>query len=150
MLRLAFIILFMFEFYSLVTGLPPPNILPLPSTTLTTASISNPSSISTPIPMPHSNNTIAIPIPPTTKPTSSTLMITPPDPAMNSSIPNPASKSESQHGWSPGDVGTVLFGCIGLVLGILTLWLTFWLGRQRFRFIIKEGFQDEFHLQDLA
>ena len=147
---MVFIILLMCAFCSLVIGLPSPNTPPVLSTTLTTASIPNPLSTSTPIPMPHSNNTIAVLIPPTTKPTPSTLILTPPDHAMNSSIPNPASKSESQHGWSPGDVGTILFGCIGLVLGILTLWLTFWLGRQRFRFIIKEGFQDGYQLQDLT
>ena len=145
-MQIAFIILLTFEFYSVVLGLPYPNVPPLPSPTLTTQPIANPSTIMTPSPTPHSNSTIAIPAPAATKPTSSTLMITPTGYAMNSSSLNSASKSESQPGWSPGDIGTVLFGCIGLVLGILTLWLTFWLGRQRFRFIIKERFQDELQL----
>lgn len=150
MLQRAFILLLMFEFYSIVTGLPSPSLPPLPSPALTKAPITNPLSISTRTPVPHSNGTIAIPAPAATKPTSSTLIITPPGPAMNSSSPNPAPKSESQRGWSPGDVGTVLFGCVGLVLGVLTLWLTFWLARQRFRFIIKKGFQDESQLQSLS
>ena len=149
MLQIAFIILLMFEFYSIVIGLPSPSSPPSPSPTLTTAPITTPSSISTQIPTPHSNGTIAIPAPAATKPMSSTLMVIPPSYAMNSSSPNSASKSGSQPGWSPGDVGTILFGCIGLVLGVLTLWLTFWLARQRFRLIIKEGFQNEFRLQDL-
>ena len=149
MMQRAFILLLMFEFYSVVLGLPSPNLPPLPSPTLTTAPIANPSSISTQIPVPQSNGTITIPTPAATNSKSSILIIPPSRYATNSSSPNSASKSESQHGWSPGDVGTILFGCIGSLLGVLTLWLTFWLGRQRFRFIIKEGFQDEFHLQDL-
>ncbi|KAF6228544.1 hypothetical protein HO173_011846 [Letharia columbiana] len=33
--------------------------------------------------------------------------------------------------WSPGDISTLVFGCIASVLGVLTLWATFWLGRRR-------------------
>ena len=36
----------------------------------------------------------------------------------------------NQSQWSPGDIGTLVFGCIASVLGILTLWTTFWLGRR--------------------
>ena len=42
-----------------------------------------------------------------------------------------ASDVQDQSGWSPGDVATVVFGCIASVLGVLTLWAMFWLGRQR-------------------
>ena len=36
-----------------------------------------------------------------------------------------------QSQWSPGDIGTLVFGCIASVLGVLALWATFWLGRRR-------------------
>lgn len=32
--------------------------------------------------------------------------------------------------WAPGDISTLLFGCIASILGVLTLWATFWLGRR--------------------
>ena len=149
MFQIAFIILLMFEFYSVGIGLPSTNSPPLPSPTLITAPITTLSSISTPIPMPHSNGTIAASAPATTKPTSSTLMIAPPGYTMASSPPNSASELQNQSRWSPSDVGTVVFGCIGSILGILTLWLTFWLGRQRFKLIIKEDFREELQLKNL-
>ena len=36
-----------------------------------------------------------------------------------------------QSQWNPGDIGTLVFGCIASVLGLLALWATFWLGRRR-------------------
>lgn len=39
---------------------------------------------------------------------------------------NPQQKSQ----WGPSDIGTVVFGCVASVLGILALWMMFWL-RQR-------------------
>ena len=149
MLRRAFIILLMFELYSVVMGLPFPHSSPLPSPTLTTAPIINPLSISTPIPTPHSNGTIAISAPAATKLTYPALTIAPPSYPMASSSPNLASQFQNQSGWSPGDVGTVVFGCIGSVLGTLTLWLTLWLGRQRFKLVIKEKFQEDLQLENL-
>ena len=149
MFQRAFIILLVFELYSVATGLPSPNSPPLPSPTWIIAPISNPSSLSTPIPTPHSYGTIAISAPAATKSMYATYKIAPPSYATASSSPNPASKSQIQSGWSPGDVGTVLFGCIGLVLGIMTLWLTFWFGRQRFRFIINEELRKELQLGNL-
>ena len=142
MFQIAFIILLTFEFYSIGMGLPSTNSPPLPSPTLIKP-ITTLSSISTPVPMPHSNGTIATSVPATTKPTSSTPMIAPPGYTMASSSPNSASEPQSQPRWSPSDVGTIVFGCIGSILGILTLWLTFWLGRQRFKLIIKEEFREE-------
>ena len=76
-------------------------------------------------------------------------MIIPPSDAMNSSSPDSASKSESQSGWSPGDVGTIVFGCIVSVLGVLNLCLPFRPRRQRFRLIVGDGFQVELELQNL-
>ena len=32
--------------------------------------------------------------------------------------------------WSPGDIGTVVFGCVATVLGTLALWSTIWLGHR--------------------
>ena len=148
MLQKAFIILFMFDFYSVVTGLPFPDSPSLPSLTLTTAPIINPSFISKPIPSPHSNENITTSPPAATKSTHSTLMIAPPSHAMASSSPNSVSKFQIQSAWSPSDVGTVVFGCIGSVLGILTLWLTFWLGRQRFEFIIHGESHKRSQLED--
>lgn len=147
MLQRAFIILFIFGLYSVISGLPSPNSPAQPSPTLTTAPISNSWLISTLIPMPHSNSTIVVSAPAATKSLYSTLMIAPPRVAMASSPPNSASKSQNPPGWSPGDVGTVLFGCVGSVFGVLTLWLTFWLGRQRFKLIIKDDFQKELQLE---
>lgn len=149
MLQRAFIILLMFELYSVVTGLPFPNSPPLPSHTLTAAPITKPSSISTPIPTSHSNGTIAISAPAAIKSTYSTLIIAPTSYAMASSTPKSASESQSQSGWSASDVGTVVFGCIGSVLGILTLWLTFWLGCQRFKLIVNGDFHKELQLGNL-
>lgn len=44
---------------------------------------------------------------------------------------------ESQ--WGPGDIGTLVFGCIASVLAVLTLWATFWLGRQRATSVGENG-----------
>ena len=33
--------------------------------------------------------------------------------------------------WEPDDIGTLVFGCIASILGVLTLWATFWLRRRR-------------------
>lgn len=45
----------------------------------------------------------------------------------------------SQSQWSRGDISTVLFGCIASVLGVLTLWVTFWLGRRSFVRVVGNG-----------
>ena len=137
MLQIAFVILLIFDMYSVVMGLPSPNSPPLPSYKLT------------PIPTLHSNGTVAISVPVTTNPTHPAFKIATPSYVTASSSPTPASESQNQSGWSPGDVGTILFGCIGTVLAVLTLWLTFWLGRQRFRFIINEEFQKQLQLENL-
>ncbi|KAK0507244.1 hypothetical protein JMJ35_010282 [Cladonia borealis] len=118
-------------------GLPSPHSLPLPSHKFT------------PIPTLYSNGTIAISVQAAAKSTYPTLMIASPSYATASSSPTPASKSQNQSGWSPGDVGTILFGCIGTVLAVMTLWLTFWLGRQRFRFITNEEFRKQLQLENL-
>ena len=149
MFQIALITLFNFKIYSIVMGLPSPNNPPSPSHTLRIAPITTLSSILTQISTTRSNGTIVIPAPAATKPTSSTLMVIPPSYAMNSLSPNSVSKPESQPKWSPADFCTILFGCIGSVLGVLYLWLTFWRGRQRFILIIKDGFQDELQLQSL-
>lgn len=36
-----------------------------------------------------------------------------------------------QSQWGPGEIGTLVFGCIASVLGILTLWATLWLSCRR-------------------
>ncbi len=36
----------------------------------------------------------------------------------------------TQSGWSPSDIGTIVFGCIASILGALALWLTTWLGHR--------------------
>lgn len=41
--------------------------------------------------------------------------------------------------WSPGDISTLVFGCIASVLGVLTLWATFWLGRRRALRVVGNG-----------
>ena len=51
--------------------------------------------------------------------------------ATNHTIPSqPTFPTESQPQWSPGDIGTVVFGCIASILGVLALYLTLWLGRR--------------------
>lgn len=40
------------------------------------------------------------------------------------------SSTPSQPQWSPGDISTVVFGCIASILGVLALYLTLWLGRR--------------------
>ena len=138
MLQIAFIILLTFDMYSVVMDLTSPNSPPLPSLNLI------------PIPTLHSNGTIAVSAPVTTNSTHPALKIAPLSYAMASSPPNSTFQFQSQPGWSPGDVGTVVFGCIGSVLGILTLCLTLWLGRQRFKLIIKEDYQEELQLESLS
>ena len=32
--------------------------------------------------------------------------------------------------WGPSGIGTVVFGCVASILGVLTLWMMFW-ARQR-------------------
>ena len=32
--------------------------------------------------------------------------------------------------WGPDDIGTIVFGCLASVLGVFTIWATFWLGRR--------------------
>ena len=123
-IQIAFPILFMFELYSTGMGLPSTKNPPLPSPTLITAPHTTLSSISTPVTTPHSNGTIAIFVPATTKSTSSTLMIAPAGYAMASSSPILASEPQSQPRWSPSAVGAIVFGCIASILGMLTLWST--------------------------
>ena len=31
-----------------------------------------------------------------------------------------------QSGWGAGDIGTLVFGCIASILGVLTLWAAYW------------------------
>jgi hypothetical protein len=52
------------------------------------------------------------------------------------SLPTASTSDSQQHhpGWNPSDVGTMLFGCIASILGVLTLWLTVWLNRRRLRY----------------
>lgn len=45
----------------------------------------------------------------------------------------------NQSQWSPGDIGTLVFGCIASVLGTLTLWVTFWLGRRHTLRVSENG-----------
>ena len=33
--------------------------------------------------------------------------------------------------WGPNDISTIVFGCIASILGVVALWVTFWLGRRR-------------------
>ena len=33
--------------------------------------------------------------------------------------------------WGPEDIGTLVFGLIASIIGVLTLWATFWLRRRR-------------------
>lgn len=40
----------------------------------------------------------------------------------------PTFPTPGQPQWSPGDISTVVFGCIASILGILTLYLMIWLG----------------------
>lgn len=41
--------------------------------------------------------------------------------------------------WSPGDISTLVFNCIASVLGVLTLWATFRLGRRRTLRVVGKG-----------
>ena len=43
--------------------------------------------------------------------------------------PQPDSSELDQSQWSPGDIGTILFGCIASILAVLGLYLTLWLAR---------------------
>ena len=143
------IILLMFALCSVITGLPSPNSPPLPLPIRPTSPIINLSSISTSSPTAQSNGIIDFSAPAATKSTYPTLITASPSYAMASSSPDSASQSQNQSGWSPGDVGTILFGCIGTALAVLNFWLTFWLGRQRFKFIINEEFQKQLQLEKL-
>ncbi len=49
--------------------------------------------------------------------------------------------------WGPGDISTLVFGCIASVLGVLTLWATFWLGRPRALRVIGNGVYNIFREQ---
>ena len=51
----------------------------------------------------------------------------------NISYTTAASSSVQQNSqWGPGGIGTVVFGCIASILGMLTIWATIWLGRRQF------------------
>ena len=41
--------------------------------------------------------------------------------------------------WSPGDIGTLVFGGIASFLGVLTLWAKFWPSRHRIRTLHMVG-----------
>ena len=47
----------------------------------------------------------------------------------------------SQQGaqWSPGDISTVVFGCLATVLGVMTLCFMLWLGRRTSRHETPDG-----------
>ncbi|KAL2042589.1 hypothetical protein N7G274_004348 [Stereocaulon virgatum] len=58
------------------------------------------------------------------------------------SLPATSTSDSQQHsGWSPSDIGTMLFGCIASILGVVTLWLTVWLNRRRLRYTadVRDG-----------
>ena len=40
---------------------------------------------------------------------------------------------------SPGDMANLVFGCVASLLGILTLWGTFWLGRLQALRVVGDG-----------
>ena len=47
-----------------------------------------------------------------------------------SSSTGPLSPSTPKPQWGPGDIDTLVFGCVASILGVFTLWAT--LGRRRF------------------
>ena len=56
----------------------------------------------------------------------------------SSSPATPFSISDKSQ-WSPGDIGTLVFGLIASLLGVLTLWVTFRLGRQPVSHAVGDG-----------
>ncbi len=44
-----------------------------------------------------------------------------------------------QSGWGVGDIGTLIFGCIASVLGVLTLWAAYWQGCRRALRVVGNG-----------
>ena len=57
----------------------------------------------------------------------------------DSSSPTTPFISPAKSQWSPGDIGTLVFGLIASFLGVLTLWVTFRLGRQRAWLVVGNG-----------
>ena len=49
--------------------------------------------------------------------------------ANHTTPPLPDSSTLDQPQWSPGDIGTIIFGCIASILAVLGLYLTLWLAR---------------------
>ena len=41
--------------------------------------------------------------------------------------------------WGPDDIGTLVFGLIASLLGVITLWATFWLRRRRALYADGDG-----------
>lgn len=41
--------------------------------------------------------------------------------------------------WGPSGIGTVVFGCVASVLGILALWMMFWLGQREPAHAVRPG-----------
>lgn len=67
-----------------------------------------------------------------------------PNTSSNNSLTLPNSTQPSfsfpnQARWGLNDIGTVVFGCLASVLGVLTLLMTIWLGRRRASFLHGAG-----------
>ena len=127
--------------FSPIIALPYPETTSLPLHTWAPTPFSKYSTFQTPISTLNNDNAFTTPSVTTTRPANQVqynASITTP-----TALSDPKSKNDIQKqlGWSPSDIGTVVFGCISAVLGLLTLWLTFWLGRARFKIIGNEDIQ---------
>lgn len=60
--------------------------------------------------------------------------------ATNHTIPSqPTFPTLGPPQWSPGDISTIVFGCIASILGVLALYLTLWLGRRGPGYLARHG-----------
>lgn len=52
--------------------------------------------------------------------------------------------------WGPSDIGTMVFGCVASVLGILALWLTYWLWQRQPGDGVRSGGLSHFCLSNIS
>ena len=64
----------------------------------------------------------------------------------DSSLPITSLRLQAGSNWGPSDIGTMVFGCVASVLGMLTLWMTYWLWVRQSSIAMESGITPTLHL----